>query len=84
MGDQERKMLRDIMEMTSDNNLMLRKMLRAQRWASFWRFVYWAIIIGSLVIGYYWAQPYLTPLINFFGGQDWAKVMNAVHSLPIK
>ena len=84
MNDQEHKMLQEIIELSSENNLMLHKMLRAQRWASFWRFFYWTIIIGSLVIGYYWAEPYLAPFVNFFGGQDWARVINAVHSLPIK
>ena len=84
MSDQERKMLQEVIELSRDNNKMLRKIIRAQRWASFWRFFYWAIIISSIVIGYYWAQPYITPFINFFGGQDWARVMNAVHMLPVK
>ena len=76
-------MLEEVLELSQKNNAMVRKLVHAQQRAAVLRFIYWVIIIGSLVIGYYWAEPYITPLISFFGGQDFAKVMSAVHSLPV-
>ena len=79
MNDQERKMLQEIIELSRDNNKMLRKVVRAQRWATFWRIFYWAIIIGSIVAGFYWVQPYISPFVAY-----WTKLVGLVNALPIK
>ncbi len=75
-------MLQDVIDLARDNNVILHKIIRAQRWASFWRIFYWVVVIGAIVVGYYWAQPYLSPFVSFFSGQDFAKILNAVHTLP--
>ena len=82
MDEQERKMLEEALELSRDNNVMLRKLVHAQRMASFWKLVYWTIIILAILVSYYWLESYISPLVTFFSGQDFAKVMNAVHSLP--
>lgn len=73
MNEQERKMLQEVIEISSDNNAMLRKLVRAQRSATLWKLIYWTIIIGSIIAGYYSIQPYIEPLM-----QAYSKVMGVL------
>jgi hypothetical protein len=59
MSPEEKELLNRSVSLAEDNNKMLRKMVRAQRWASIMRAVYWLFILGSAVAGYYVLQPYV-------------------------
>ena len=52
----ERK-LDELLQVTHENNEILRSMRRTQRWSSFFTFVYWAVILGSIFGTYYYFQP---------------------------
>ncbi len=47
----------ELLELTKENNKILRSMRSTQRWSSFFTFVYWAIILGSIFGTYYYFQP---------------------------
>lgn len=47
----------ELLELTRENNKILTGMRRAQRWGSFFRVVYWAVILGSIFGVYYYFQP---------------------------
>lgn len=49
--------LDELLEITHENNKILRSMRRTQRWSSLFRFVYWAVILGSIFGVYYYFQP---------------------------
>lgn len=50
-----------------ENNEMLHTMRRNQRWAFFFRIVFWAIVIGlPLMLYYYFLAPYMTELKGTF------------------
>ncbi len=49
--------LDELLELTHENNKILRSMRRAQRWSSLFRFVYLAVILGSIFGVYYYFQP---------------------------
>lgn len=49
-----------------ENNEMLRKLLRAQRWSTFFSALRWIIIIGATVGAYYYLQPYLDQLLDLY------------------
>lgn len=68
MDEQERKMLEEVVALSRSNNVMVRKLVSAQRRAALWRLVYWVIIIGASIVVYNSLQAYLsslTGILNF-------------------
>ena len=47
----------ELLELARENNQILRSMRRTQRWSSFFTFIYWMIILGSVFGVYYYFQP---------------------------
>lgn len=58
--------LDEILEITRENNSILSGMRRAQRWSSFFTFVYWAVILGSIFGVYYYFQPTIQKYMKTF------------------
>lgn len=58
--------LDELLEITHENNKILRSMRRAQRWGSFFRFVYWTVILGSVLGVYYYFQPMIQKYMKTF------------------
>jgi len=58
--------LDELLEITHENNKILRSMRRAQRWSSFFTFVYWTIILGSIFGVYYYFQPTIQKYMKTF------------------
>jgi hypothetical protein len=84
MNEQERKMLDEVVELSRENNAMVRKLVRAQQRATFLRIFYWAIIIGSTIVAYYSIQPYVSTITKLFTGHDFSPLLNAFNALPSK
>ncbi len=86
MDPETKQLLRESIEVSKENNLMLKKMVRAQRWTNIYRVVYWGIIIFSSVGAYYFIQPYLNNMINLYSGgvSDIGKISDISNSLNIK
>lgn len=58
--------LDELLEVTHENNKILRSMRRAQRWSSFFTFLYWTIILGSIFGVYYYFQPTIQKYMKTF------------------
>jgi len=57
--DPELKKLTEVnMELLKENNRMLKKMRRTQKRSTFFKFLYWLVIIGIALGGFYFLQPY--------------------------
>ena len=54
-------------QLLKENNEMLKKLVRYQKWNQIYRILYWGIIIFSSVGAYYFIQPYLSGLLNVSG-----------------
>ncbi len=63
----EDKELRELLELTRENNHILRGIQRSARVNKFLKIVYWLLIIGSLLGTYYYIQPYLNLLFKVYG-----------------
>lgn len=76
--------LDELLEVTHENNKILRSMRRTQRWSSFFTFVYWAVILGSIFGTYYYFQPtiqkYMKTVQTSVGVMQ--KFENAAGSIP--
>ena len=66
MDDKEKQLLREMYEMTEENNRILRKMNRRSLWSGFFRLLYWIIVLAIAFGAYYYVQPYLKVLLNTY------------------
>jgi len=55
--DLDSQKIDELLALTRENNEILRSMRRSQRVSSFFTFVYWMIILGSIFGVYYYFQP---------------------------
>ena len=63
----QKDLLQKTLDLAKENNEMLKSMRSARRWAAFTHFIYWVIILGGGVAGYYFLQPYLKVAQNLYG-----------------
>lgn len=62
----------ELLEITRENNKILRGMRRSQRLSSFFSLIYWAVILGSILGTYYYFQPTI---------QKYMKILQASESI---
>ncbi|HEY4518541.1 MAG TPA: hypothetical protein VJG48_02850 [Candidatus Paceibacterota bacterium] len=57
---------KELLELTRENNKILRSLRAHNRWATFSHIVYWLVIIGVSVGTFYYLQPYLETLLKTY------------------
>ena len=67
MDTEDRNKLQRALELSEENNRMLKKLVRAMRWAKLLRVIYFLVIIGSTIGVFYLVQPYLNQAIDTYG-----------------
>ncbi|MEK7504924.1 MAG: hypothetical protein AAB589_01430 [Patescibacteria group bacterium] len=60
-GD-DHQALRELRDLVEENNKILRGLRRTARWTSFFSFIKWLVILGSIFASYYYLQPYFDSL----------------------
>lgn len=60
--------MQKLLQLTEENNKLLRKMHRAQQWASVFRAIYWIVIIGLIAGSFYFIQPFLSQTLSVYQG----------------
>jgi hypothetical protein len=66
MSPEEKELLEKSVALAEDNNKILHAMRRSMLWARGMTFLYWALIIGSLLWTYLYIQPYLNKVIDLY------------------
>jgi cytoskeletal protein RodZ len=66
MDPEDKELLKATYKLAEENNAILKKMRRNQRIASLLRVLYWVIVIGIGVGIFYFIQPYVDSVTNFF------------------
>ncbi|MFA6315035.1 MAG: hypothetical protein WC648_01540 [Candidatus Paceibacterota bacterium] len=64
MTPEEKSLLERTYKMSEENNAILRKMRRANRYAIIFRVLYWVVIIGLGLGAYYAIQPYVMSMTD--------------------
>lgn len=65
--DQElRELLEKNLKISEENNDLLKKMHRSQRWSMVMSAMYWLFIVGITFGVYYYLQPYITTLLETY------------------
>ena len=65
---EDREMLKKILDISEQNNKMLKKLHRAMWVKSVFSFIYWLLIIGAAVGAYYYIQTYLDQILEIYSG----------------
>jgi len=80
MTPEERELLYRVASTVEDNNKMLHKLQRAARWNTFWRWMYWIVIIGTAIGAFWFVQPYLDKVSG--GYASFSNAMQKFQSFP--
>jgi Trk-type K+ transport system membrane component len=67
MTPEEKELLERAVELSEENNDLLRSMHRSMKIARIMSIVYWVFIIGSAVGAFYLIQPYVDGIISAYG-----------------
>lgn len=67
MQPEEREMLKKTLELSQENNKMLKAIRRSMFWGKVVRIVYWIVIIGAAIGLYYYIEPYIDGAIGAYG-----------------
>lgn len=67
MDPESKKLLEDTFALAQENNKMLRKVRSVQKWGTFWSSFKILLVIGVAFGSFYFLEPYLDPIINFYG-----------------
>ncbi|MFA5773351.1 MAG: hypothetical protein WC908_01600 [Candidatus Paceibacterota bacterium] len=68
MEEETKKLLEENLRLSKENNKILLKLYKIQRWAQITRIFYWFLIIGVSVGAFYFIKPYLGNLLNVYTG----------------
>jgi hypothetical protein len=58
--------LDQLLELTKENNRILRSMHRRMIWSQVFSYIYWLIILGSIGWSYYYLQPYISKYMDTY------------------
>ena len=84
MDPDEKKLLKETLELSKENNKILKKLRTAMQVSRLFKAVYWTIIIGSMLGAYYYFQPFIDSIKGSFGdiASLFGKGQNAIDSIP--
>lgn len=58
--------LDQLLDLTKENNRILRSMHRRMLWSQVFTFMYWLVILGTIGWSYYYLQPYISKYLNTY------------------
>ncbi len=79
MNEEEKKLLKEDVELAKENNKLLNKLVWHQRWSSWLNALKWVVIIGSTLGALYYLQPMLDSLWGTY-----SELLSAISDTSIK
>lgn len=68
MDNELKKLLEENLELSKENNHLLKTIRGSQKRAAMMRTLYWVLIIGMTLGAYYYIQPYVEQMISVYSG----------------
>ncbi len=68
MDNELKKLLEENLELSKENNTLLKRIRGSQKRAAMMRMLYWILIIGMTLGAYYYIQPYIEQLMSVYSG----------------
>jgi len=79
MDSEDKHKLDRALELSEENNQMLKKMIRNMRWSRLIKVIYWTVIIAVSVGALYFAQPYVDSVSDAYNSiQDTTRSVNSI------
>jgi hypothetical protein len=66
MDPESKKLLEDTFRLSEENNRMLRRMRKVQKWTTILRVLYFVVILGIAVGAFYYLTPYIEGVLNVY------------------
>lgn len=66
LDKKEEELLEQTFAVEKENNALLKKLYHDMWWGRLFRTIYWAAIIGAMLGAYYYAQPYINPMLEAY------------------
>ena len=66
--NENRDMLRKILELEQKNNKMLQGIKSSILWSRIFQVAYWIVILGLGIGAFYYLQPYIDQVLSAYGG----------------
>ncbi len=66
MEPQIQQELKQLVDLTEENNRILKKMQRSVRWTNFFQYIRWAIILAIAVGAFYFLQPVIVKINDIY------------------
>jgi TRAP-type C4-dicarboxylate transport system permease small subunit len=84
MEPSAKEILEETLEISKENNKMLRKMRSAMRWSRAFKVVYWIVIVGSMIGAFYYFQPLIDNLTSTYNSlmSSIGRVHDVGNSIP--
>lgn len=70
MDNELKKLLEENLELSKENNDLLRSIRGSQKRAAMMRLVYWLLIVGMTFGAYYYIQPYIEQIMSVYTGAE--------------
>ncbi len=88
MNPEEKSMLQEALELSRENNKILRQMRRISRIGGIVKILYWTLIIGLSFGAYYFIQPYVDAMKEVTGGgafdtSNSQKILDSLHNFGL-
>ena len=68
MDGELKNLLEENLKLSKENNELLIKVRRVQKWSQYSRIFYWILILGITYGAFYFIQPYLENLLSLYTG----------------
>jgi len=68
MDPESKQLLEENLKLSKENNLMLLKLIKIQRWAQITRYIYWGVLILISMGALYFVKPMINNLLNVYTG----------------
>lgn len=66
-AEYDTELLEKILSLNEENNLLLKKIRRQQKWTNVFRVIYWILIVSTVFGLYYFLQPTINSILSQFG-----------------
>jgi hypothetical protein len=70
MDPESKKLLEETFRLSEENNRMLKRIRKVQKWTTLLRVLYALIVVGIAVGAFYYLNPYVDGLLNIYTGMS--------------
>ena len=79
MDAEDKKKFDEILQLSRENNAYIKKVRKSQKASTIFTVIYWIVIVIVALGGFYFAQPYVSNMVNLYNGG--ISALQTVHNI---